>query len=262
MSLLVFTDLDGTLMEHESYSVEPARGALEALAHRGILPVINSSKTYAEIIGIQQRLNLDAPFICENGAALYHYLDATGHPVDKVFGFDRQSWLGEVHRLRDHMAFRFEGFSDWEPQQLAEITGLGHDEAGLAQQRQFSEPILWRDTAKAFRQFSASLAEMDLQLIEGGRFFSIQGKHDKATPMHWLKSAANTPGTTTVALGDSPNDSAMLEAADIAVIIKSAKSEQIHLQKPGRIIRTKRPGPAGWQDAILEILDSHNEQAQ
>lgn len=262
MSLLVFTDLDGTLMEHESYSVEPARGALEALARRGISPVINSSKTRAEIVGIQQRLNLDAPFICENGAALYHYLDATGQPVNKIFGIDRQSWLEDVHQLRANMAFKFEGFSDWEPRQLAEITGLSHDEAELAQQRQFSEPILWRDTAKAFSQFNASLAEIDLQLIEGGRFFSIQGKHDKATPMQWLKSAATTPGATTVALGDSPNDSAMLEAADIAVIIKSAKSVQIQLQKPGHIIRTNRPGPAGWQDAILEILDSHDEQAQ
>ena len=59
---------------------------------------------------------------------------------------------------------------------------------------------------------------------------------------------------TTVALGDSPNDTAMLELADIAVLIKSAKSEQIRLQSPRKIIRTQLPGPAGWQDAIEEIL--------
>ena len=260
MSLLVFTDLDGTLMEHESYSVEPARGALEELASRGVCPIINSSKTRPEILAIQERLDLSAPFISENGAALYNYLDASGKHIDKVFGIHRESWLHEVHQLRDQLSFKFEGFSDWEPQQLAELTGLSRDEAELAQQREFSEPILWRDTAKAFTQFSASLAARELQLIEGGRFFSIQGKHDKATAMAWLREITNTPNITTVALGDSPNDSAMLEAADIAVIIKSGKSDRIQLKQPGKVIRTNRPGPAGWQDAMLDILKDHSEQ--
>lgn len=274
MNLLVFTDLDGTLMEHESYSVEPARGALAALARLGVTPIINSSKTRPEITTIQNRLQLDAPFISENGAALYNYKasqgeksaersgvksgESSGESIDKVFGLSRDSWLRELHQLREQMSFKFEGFSDWEPQQLAEITGLSRAEAELAKDREFSEPILWRDTAKAFAQFTATLEAMGLQLIEGGRFFSIQGKHDKATAMNWLRETTNDSSVTTIALGDSPNDSAMLEAADIAVIIKSGKSERIQLQKPDRIIRTSRPGPAGWHDAMMEILERPN----
>ena len=42
MPLIVFTDLDGSLMEHETYSVEPAREALECLASRDVPLILNS----------------------------------------------------------------------------------------------------------------------------------------------------------------------------------------------------------------------------
>ncbi len=254
MNLLVFTDLDGTLMEHESYSVEPAREALEALAKAGVSPIVNSSKTGSEIRAIQAKLELDAPYICENGAALSNYGKPSDKKADRIFGVERQSWFPAIQALRDQMEFKFEGFSDWSADELSARTGLSVLDAKLAKQRQYSEPIVWRDTSKAFSQFAAALKALNLNLIEGGRFFSIQGSHDKATGMKWLQGLDTSSTKLTVALGDSPNDIAMLEAADIAVVIKSPKSDQINLKNPKRVIRTNRPGPAGWQDAILKIL--------
>ena len=58
----------------------------------------------------------------------------------------------------------------------------------------------------------------------------------------------------TVALGDSPNDAAMLNAADVAVVIKSGKSSLIHCPEARRIVHTTLPGPAGWNTAMREIL--------
>lgn len=254
MSLLVFTDLDGTLMEHESYSIEPAREALAALAELGVSPIINSSKTASEIRAIQKRLELDAPFICENGAALHNYSKPSEKKVDRIFGVERQSWFPAIQALREQMEFKFEGFSDWSADELSNRTGLSVSEAKLANERQYSEPIMWRDTTKAFSQFTNALHTLNLHLIEGGRFFSIQGDHDKATGMKWMRGLDSSTRTLTVALGDSPNDIAMLEAADIAVVIKSPKSDQISLENPKQVIRTNRPGPAGWQDAVLTIL--------
>lgn len=258
MNLLVFTDLDGTLMEHESYSVEPALEALMTLAKLGVSPVINSSKTESEIQAIQARLGLDAPFICENGAALRNYGKPPSQKTDRIFGSERRSWFSSVRVLREQMEFKFEGFSDWSDDELSARTGLNLLEAKLAKQRLYSEPIIWRDTSKAFSQFVAALKSLNLNLVEGGRFFSIQGNHDKATGMRWLQCQEPSSKKITVALGDSPNDIAMLEAADIAVVIKSPKSDQIALKNPQQVIRTNRPGPAGWQDAILAILQDIN----
>lgn len=239
-------------MEHETYSISAAEPALAELRQRGIVLVMNSSKTAAEMRAIQARLSLPAPFVCENGAALY-YPTQGKEPPRQVFGRLRSEWLPAVHALRDKHRFQFKGFADWSPEKIAELTGLDRATAALAKDREFSEPILWRSAESSKAQFSEYLHELGLSLLEGGRFLSIQGQHDKSLAMDWLVRQQDQK-TITVALGDSPNDSAMLEAADIAVIIKSAKSDRITLQKPHKIIRSKRPGPAGWQDAMTEIL--------
>lgn len=252
MKLLVFTDLDGSLMEHETYSIEAARPALEELRSRGIAVVMNSSKTAAEMLAIQQRLELNAPFVCENGAALYFPEEAGAH--NQIFGRLRSEWLPAVHELRADLKLEFEGFADWSPKQIADTTGLDVLGAELAKQREFSEPILWRSPASARQHFADELGRLGLSLLEGGRFLSIQGEHDKSIAMHWLARQEQGEQTITVGLGDSPNDTAMLEAANIAVIIKSAKSDRIELKNPDKVIHTSRPGPAGWQDAMTEIL--------
>lgn len=254
MSLLVFTDLDGSLMEHESYSIEAAEPALAELRERDILMVLNSSKTAAEMRAVQNRLSLTAPFVCENGAALY-FPDQTSPAEAMVFGALREQWLPQVHELREQHGYPFAGFADWSAKEVSELTGLPENEAELARERQFSEPILWRGAASSRQQFEQQLADLDLSLLEGGRFLSIQSQHDKSDAMTWLREQQDEAvDVITVALGDSPNDTAMLEAADVAVIIKSAKSDRIALQQPTRVIRTSRPGPAGWKDAMLEIL--------
>ena len=99
MTLLVFTDLDGSLMEHESYSIEAARPALDELAARQIPLILNSSKSAAEMTAIQQQLELRHPFICENGAALFRPNEETIE-----FATPRELWLQRVHALRDQFS--------------------------------------------------------------------------------------------------------------------------------------------------------------
>lgn len=59
--LLIMTDLDGTLLDHESYHWEAARPALQRLAAANIPVIINSSKTAAEIRELRGRLNNNWP---------------------------------------------------------------------------------------------------------------------------------------------------------------------------------------------------------
>ena len=69
--LVVFSDLDGTLLDHETYGFEAARPALEALRARRIPLVLASSKTAAEIAPLRARLGFSGcPAIVENGAGV------------------------------------------------------------------------------------------------------------------------------------------------------------------------------------------------
>ncbi|MCK5421566.1 MAG: HAD-IIB family hydrolase, partial [Deltaproteobacteria bacterium] len=68
---MVFTDLDGTLLEHETYSSEAAIPAINALKEKNIPLIFCTSKTRAEIEEIQFQLKNIHPFISENGGAIF-----------------------------------------------------------------------------------------------------------------------------------------------------------------------------------------------
>ena len=98
--------------------------------------------------------------------------------------------------------------------------------------------------------------------LEGGQFISIQSNFDKGLAMRWWISRLNEISPTIIALGDSPNDTAMLSAADIAVVIRSAKSESLEITGPKKIIYTDKEGPEGWSEGIIEATSLINSQSQ
>ena len=57
-TMLVFTDLDGTLLDHNDYGYGPALPALTELKARDIPLVLASSKTAAEIAPLHHDLGL------------------------------------------------------------------------------------------------------------------------------------------------------------------------------------------------------------
>ena len=68
---VVFTDLDGCLLDSVTYTYEPAAPALEALRAQDIPLVLVSSKTRAEIEPLRKQLDHHDPFMVENGAAVF-----------------------------------------------------------------------------------------------------------------------------------------------------------------------------------------------
>lgn len=70
-STLVFTDMDGTLLDHHTYSFDAAKPALDALEKKHIPVVPTTSKTFAEMKVLREQIGLNGPFIIENGAAVY-----------------------------------------------------------------------------------------------------------------------------------------------------------------------------------------------
>ncbi len=253
---VIVTDLDGTLLDHHSYSCAPAADALALIAERGYPLILNSSKTRAEMLALQEELGLHQPFVCENGAAVYL---PRGEDWDcHAFAAPRRDWLDWVHRLRTEYDYPFEGFSDWGVDAIAEHTGLPPAKAALAAQREFTEPLTWQGDDRQREAFASALAGRGLRLVRGGRFYSLQGRFDKAQAMQWLQDyyRQQHAAVLSIALGDSPNDCAMLNAADIAVVIHSAQSDDMVVDGAGRVIRTTLPGPgpAGWQKAITTII--------
>ena len=67
---LIFTDLDGSLLDHNTYSFAPAAELLLELEQQQIPVIPVTSKTRAEVMALRQTLHNEHPFIIENGAAI------------------------------------------------------------------------------------------------------------------------------------------------------------------------------------------------
>ncbi|SHJ28523.1 mannosyl-3-phosphoglycerate phosphatase [Malonomonas rubra DSM 5091] len=252
--LIIFTDLDGTLLDHHSYSWQAAQPALRQLRERGIPLILCTSKTAAEVSRLHSELELTTPFIVENGAAIIlNPAEDSAH----FFGTSHSELIDLVQQLRQERDYRFTGFSDMSVADVVAVTSLDADRAKLAKQRLCSEPILWEDDEEALQKFQQDLAEQNLQLLRGGRFYHVLSKDaDKGTALRWL--LANYPGKEgcswhSIALGDGPNDQSMLEAADLAIVIPSATGLS---PKPSNVtvIHAEEMGPIGWNRTLLEIL--------
>ncbi len=270
--LLISTDLDGTLLDHHSYSAEPAEHELEALRRLHIPCILNTSKTFAELVELRPQLQHTDAFIVENGAAVYipktsslsdmpelvkqESLEETGEFWRKAFAPKRARMIDIIQELRD--GYRFTGFSDMTVQDVMDLTGLTEAQARLAMQREYTEPLLWQDSPAALKKFANELSDMDLQVQRGGRFTHVMGLSDKSQAMLWVAGLyAKILGDSviTMALGDGQNDVGMLSKADIPVVVRSP----VHPppQVPGRSDAwlTEHSGPVGWAEAVRKALD-------
>lgn len=251
--VIVFTDLDGTLLDHESYGYAPALPLLSRLRAAGIPLILASSKTAAEIAPLRADLGFaDCPAIVENGAGL---LPAGQTRPRAARTHDRIR--AALAALPAGLRARFAGFSDWSAADLSRRTCLGPEAALRAQDRDFSEPGVFSGSAAERAAFLRALADAGITAEAGGRFLTLSFGASKADRMAEVVAGYGA-GAVTVALGDAPNDLAMLNAADHAVIVPNPAHPGLPRQPgeaAGRIRRAPFPGPAGWAAALGALLD-------
>ena len=253
---IVFTDLDGTLLDHETYAFEAARPALERLKGGGVPLVLASSKTAAELVSLRHRLGFShCEAIVENGAGILP-------PGENVIGDD--SRLHDILAILDGasaaLRCHFSGFSQWTVDEISARTGLAAAEAAAARQRQYSEVGVWTGNRDQWREFLSYIGEHGLAAQQGGRFISLSFGASKADRMLTIaqEHRKRHGSAFVIALGDAPNDMAMLEAADMGIIVPNPGHGGITAldgEATGRIIRADAPGPEGWNRAILALIN-------
>ena len=82
--ILIFTDLDGSLLDKETFKLDVIKDYFKELVRNGIIIIPNSSKTEAELLDFNEQNNLDLSFITENGSSI-HGLNKIHHNLpDKI----------------------------------------------------------------------------------------------------------------------------------------------------------------------------------
>lgn len=257
LPFLIATDLDGTLLDHDTYDFSPALPALKALRDREIPVVIVTSKTESEVLELRTSLGNNSSFIVENGGAL---VDSDGDETCRlVLGKPREEILQFVRSARQKHGFSFHGYGDMDPKEIAKITGLTLNEARQSADRQASEPLVWQDSETAKQDFAKLAHEAGFALLQGGRFLHVGGRTNKGYALKRLIERYGARGVlfeTIIALGDSGNDIALLEAADIPIWVRKhhGPTPETPFWKGSRCTVAK--GPTGWHNEVMHILEA------
>ncbi len=260
---LVFTDLDGTLLD-DGYDLETAAEAINALQARNVAVVPVSSKTLPELAALAAFIDVPTPWIFENGAGIAWPQDLTpaGSFVQK---FGRAIELHEpgyaeicrlLAALRKRHGFAFHGFADMSALDVANTTGLTTLGAHQAKDRLVSEPIVWQDSATRLDEFTLALADLSLKIVEGGRFRHVMPQTDKGSAAKRVRRVyryMQGHAKHTVACGDSPNDLPLFRVADVCVICPGRNGDYLSIPEIPAV-QARAAGPRGWDAAVNAAL--------
>ncbi len=262
--ILLFTDLDATLLDSESYSWEPARRAIDELRAEGIPWVFVTSKTRAEVEHWRHETGNTHPYIVENGAALIvpdGYFpsllpNSRAAEASEVveWGTPYLKLVEALHRASEKSRCRVRGFYEMTAEQVSAETKLPLEQARLAKIRQFDEPFVHLDPDRVGRLVQAIHSE-GLHCVSGSRFLHITGDNDKGVATSALQRAYEEVygPVTTVGVGDSFNDVPLLANVSIPILIRSAHAQELNRLVPKARI-TDQPGPTGWNAAVLDLI--------
>jgi len=266
--LVVFTDLDGTLLDRETYSCEKALPAIDYLRREGTPIVFCSAKTRAEQEVYRQKLAITDPFIVENGGAIFINQDYFS------FNFDFHRFqngyqvieLGtsyrEIRQILEQISIairtNIKGFGDMSAEEVAAETGLSREAAHLAKQREYDETLVLKGTPQEIDGVLQAITAAGLSYSSGGRYYDVMGPNDKGMATRILIDLFRKKfgQIKTVAIGDSPNDLPMLSAVEIPVLVQQPGGNWEEMDLP-HLYRVKGVGPEGWAKAIKEIGGGH-----
>ncbi len=268
-AIIIFTDLDGSLLDHDGYSYVGALPALEIIREQAIPLVFVTSKTRVEVERLHEEMGIQEPFIAENGGGIFFPRGYGGFRIPTAIeqGPFALILLGrpyaEIRRflesVKEHYGLR--GSGDMSLEEIVSITGLTTEKTRLAKEREFTEPFLMADqeTLDTLREEARAAG---LKITRGGRFFHLIGiEQDKGKAVkHALKIFQDNFGKEllSVGIGDRPNDFPMLSAVDIPVLMPHPDGRYEDFTLP-KLLKAACPGSRGWNEAVTGILDALTE---
>lgn len=250
MNYVIFTDLDGTFLDHNTYSYDAAKTCLEYIKSRRIPLIFVTSKTRVEVEELIKEIDYDISFSVENGAAVFFcsnykkYDKVFGRPIDEIFNF--------YNKIKE--MFEVVNVYEIDEKELSKMVNLPVDKIKYLKMREYSLPFFIKNL-ELFDDLEKLALNNGFKILKGGRFYHLVGeKQDKGVAVKYIKSILDGKSKT-IGLGDSANDYDLLKSVDIPIIIKKYNnSYDEKLCTISHAIKTKQAGPLGWCEALRKIL--------
>jgi mannosyl-3-phosphoglycerate phosphatase len=247
---VLFTDLDGTLLDPEGGVGDAPAAAVARLRALGVPVVPLTSKTEVELRALLPVLAAGGTGVFENGAGLVTPRGVKVVPAAVPVTHLRQILAAVAHRR----GIRVVPLDEMTDERLQARTGLRGAALAGARARVWDLPFLAPDGGDDELEEEVE-AYGGVQLVRGGVFWHLSGRHDKADAVPGIRELFGRGGMT-VGLGDAPNDLRFLSAVDVPVVVPRAGGPDGRLLAalPGARVAPE-PGGAGWAAAVAALLE-------
>ncbi|WP_413160723.1 HAD-IIB family hydrolase [Capilliphycus salinus ALCB114379] len=264
--LLIFTDLDGTLLNSDDYGYDAALPVLKQLQELKIPVIPVTSKTRSEVEVLREQIGLTDAFIVENGSAVFIPISEQNLASPQTenwgdyylmqFGFNYTEARQGLQKVAEVLNQPLKGFGDLSEAEIHQLTGLHPEDVKRAKNREFTEPFVTPKNLTSV-EIEQAVNPWGFQVVVGDRFSHLIGqKAGKGKAVQWLieqyQNHQPDAKIITVGLGNSPNDLPMLEVVEIPIIIPGKQGPHPGLQNRGWEVAILS-GCQGWANAVREI---------
>lgn len=265
MATIILSDIDGTFLDHHTYTAIHSLNALHKLQERDIPLVFCSSKTFAEQRHLQRLYHISHPFILENGSAVAipeaYFSNGCYSCSNQVDGYDIVPLVNtSTENIRALLSVQdgLDYYGNVPDRMLERITGLANEDMARAKTRWYTETLVTSLNEYRRAKIRQLLSTHELILSRGGRFDTVQSAlTDKGRAVAWLmplffqkyKQRLSFAG-----VGDSANDLPMLKTVDRAFLVQKpdgtwAESDDV------KITRIQGVGPSGFSRMVDLLLE-------
>ena len=244
--IALFSDVDGTLLDASDRLALAADDVAMFIAHVEL--ILASSRTLAELGVIQRRLGITAPMIGENGAVVSFPAGWRATPSTRreivILGDRPSDIIPRIHRCA--------------AQSGVQVVNQKHllPDRGRSLRRGHSVCVRdWR--GESAERFLKCLAKSGLEATRSGRWITITSGPHKGTGVRTVLARARKLGAgyaRVVAVGNAPNDRALLAAARERFTIRNPRQGQhpALLDLPD-VIPLSSSGRRAWRE-LLELI--------
>jgi mannosyl-3-phosphoglycerate phosphatase len=276
---LIFSDIDNTLLqsyiikEGEIYHIEEygeIKEIVQKLRKNNIPLVLCSSKTRFEQEKIRKYLEINDPYVVENGGAIF--IPENYFPIDlEEFGLSIKRnnenlviELGKsynriietLQEIREIFHIEFIAVHDLSLPELAQKVGISIEDAKLMASREYSETILEININK-LDKLKKILNDRGLRILQGTRYNTVSSLHDKGSAISILKKLYSikyeNEKIESIGIGDAFNDIPMFENVDKPFLVRNIQNSYSPM-KINNLIRVNGIGQTGWKEIILNYI--------
>jgi len=251
----IVTDVDGTLMDH-FYDLTPAKETIKWLKKLGIPVILCTSKTKSEVKIIRSDLDINDPYIVENGGAIYGEYP-NGNEWEIILGESYIILEKILNDLSNNINFKLRPLNSLSDDEASNLTGLEGESLNLMRDRHWSMPFL--NPPETFNKDLKRLCEIyDVDIFRGNRMSHLLSKNsNKGKAIKRLLSKNKDLNVKIIGLGDSPNDLPLLINSNFRIVISGIKGPNkilLNELKGNDICISEKPHGYGWKDEVSKLI--------